>query len=72
MDVRQAEGFPGLKDSLIGPDGIPKEARNKKQITLNGRSLMTCSSTTKALEMAFGWTPPMNRKVQKLRWRFSR
>lgn len=30
MDVRQAEGFPSLKDSLIGPDDIPKEARNKK------------------------------------------
>lgn len=30
MDVRQAEGVPGLIDSLIGPDDIPKEARNKK------------------------------------------
>lgn len=35
MDVRQAEGFPGLKDSPIGPDDIPKEARNKKADNIN-------------------------------------
>lgn len=29
MDVRQAEGVPSLKDSLIGPDDILQEARNK-------------------------------------------
>ena len=29
IDVRQAEGVPSLKDSLIGPDDIPQEARNK-------------------------------------------
>lgn len=29
MDVRQAEGVPGLKDSLLGLDDIPEEARNK-------------------------------------------
>ena len=29
MDVRQSEGVMGLKDSLIGLDEIPEEARNK-------------------------------------------
>ena len=29
MDVRQAEGVPGLKDSFIGLDDIPEEARKK-------------------------------------------
>ena len=29
IDVRQSEGVMGLKDSLIGLDEIPEEARNK-------------------------------------------
>lgn len=72
IDVRQSEGVMGLKTHSLDSMRFRKRHVIKLQKTLNCRSLMTCSSTIKAREMAFGWAPPMNRRAQKLRWRFSR